>query len=206
MRKTTIAALSAVVLAGGIGLAVAQPTPGAPATPAAPGATAERQHAGPPGHRGGPHHGGPRGAGSFAMGEAFARADTNNDGKVSREEAMTWVQARFTEIDVNRDGATIEEFRAFVDAQRPQGRRGPPPGARQGMQQRGAAMFRFVDVNMDGRVTMDELRPMVEAAFRAADRDGDGSLSREEVRFRNGPGPRRGAPAAPAQPAPATPR
>src|SRR5690606_35435804 len=111
----------------------------------------------------------------------------------------TYVQARFTEIDANRDGGvTIEEFRAYVDAQRPQGRRGPPPGAREGMQERGAAMFRFVDANLDGKVTMDELRPMVEAAFRAADRDGVGALSRDEVRFRGGPGPRRGGPPAPA--------
>ena len=69
------------------------------------------------------------------------------------------------------------------------------------MQERGAAMFRFVDANADGRVTFDELRPMGEAAFRGMDRNSDGALSRDEVR-RRGPEGRRGPPAgAPAQPA-----
>ena len=75
------------------------------------------------------------------------------------------------------------------------------------MQERGAAMFRFIDVNGDGRITFEELRPMAEAAFRAADRNADGALSRDELQ-RRGPEGRgdRPVPATPGQPgAPAQP-
>lgn len=199
MRKTTMAALAAALVAGGAGLAVAQT-----AQPPGPGA-------GPGWHRGdGPRHHGPRGErGGFAMGEAFARADANNDGKVTRDEAMAWLQARFTEADANHDGAvTLEEFRAMRQAQRPEGRRQAPEERRERMGERLGAMFRFVDANGDGRVTFDELRPMGEAAFRAMDRNSDGVLTRDEVRPRGPQGRRappapmqQGGPAAPAAPA-----
>jgi Ca2+-binding EF-hand superfamily protein len=206
MRKTRIAALGAMFLAGSIGLAAAQPAPPPPGPPGGPGGPGWQ--GGHRGHGDGPHHG-RRGSAGFAMGEAFARADANNDGRVSREEGQAWLQARFVEIDADRDGGvTIAEVRTYMEAQRPAGRRGPPARAQERMQQRGAAMFRFVDVNLDGKVSMDELRPMFEAAFRAADRDSDGALSRDEVRMRGAGGPGRrggqpgqpGAPAAPAQP------
>ncbi len=202
MRKTTIAALTAALMAGSAGLALAQPGPGG-----GPGM------GGPGSHR--PHYG-PRGGNGFAMGEAFARADTNNDGKVTREEAMAWVQLRFTEVDADKDGAiTVEEWRAYHDARRPQNRRPRGERMREGMQQRGLAMFRFIDVNLDGRVTMDELRPMAEAAFRALDANSDGAVARDELRHRRpdgqrGPRGQRGpgqppAPSDAPQP-PATPR
>ena len=76
------------------------------------------------------------------------------------------------------------------------------------MQERGATMFRFIDANLDGKVTMDELTPMFQAAFRAADQNSDGALSRDEVMMRRAGG-RRGGPGAPGQPAlrpPAQPR
>ena len=152
------------------------------------------------------HHG-QRGDGmmGFAVGEAFARADANNDGKVSREEANAWLAARFAEIDANKDGGlTLEETRAFYTARRGEGR-GPPEGMRERMESHHSARFRFIDADLDGKITLPELRVMADAMFRSMDADSDGALTRAELqrRGRRADGPR-AQPLAPtpAQPAP----
>ncbi|WP_170984882.1 EF-hand domain-containing protein [Roseomonas sp. AR75] len=160
MKTSRIALVAgAAVIAGALALpAFAQPGPG--------------QGRGPDGPR--------RGAPGFAMGEAFARADTNADSQVSRDEGWVWLQARFAEVDGNRDGGvTIEEFRAYVQTR--MGGRTPPAGAREQGEQRGQAMFRVLDVNSDGRVTLEEIRPFAEAMFRSRDANSDGQLTRQEV-------------------------
>jgi hypothetical protein len=156
---------------------------------------------GPGGHGGhGGHHGG-RGAGGFAAGEAFARADANNDSRVTREEGWTWLQARFAEVDANRDGGVaFEELRAYAQAR--MGNRAPSGERQQRAEQRGQGMFRALDANADGRVTLEELRPFAEAMFRARDTNSDGALSREEVMPRRYAGRTEGRPAAPATEAP----
>ena len=184
--------LASVFALGSAGFAGAQPAPG----PGPQGAAPHHMHQ--------MHHG-QRGDGmmGFAVGEAFARADANNDGKVSREEANAWLAARFAEIDANKDGGlTAEEIRAFYNARRGEGR-GPPEGMRERMEDRQAARFRFVDADLDGKITLPELRVMADAMFRSMDADSDGALTRAEMqrRGRRADGPR-AAPLAPAQPAP----
>ena len=52
-----------------------------------------------------------------AMESAFARADSNGDGKLTREEAarMPEIAARFDELDKNKDGVlSMEEFSAVA--------------------------------------------------------------------------------------------
>ena len=180
-----------ITLLAGIGLAL---TVGSLPVLAQPGPGAGGPQAGPQGHGG-------RG---FAMGEAFARADANNDGRVTREEGWTWLQARFQEVDANRDGGvTIEEMRAH--AQTRMGGRVPAQRA----EQHGQSMFRALDANADGKVALEELRPFAEAMFRGRDANSDGALTRDEIRSGRGRGgghhhghggERRGAPAAPATP------
>jgi Ca2+-binding EF-hand superfamily protein len=66
--------------------------------------------------------------------EAFAKADGNRDGALSREEcykALPRVARRFDAIDANRDGAiTLDELRAYTQAKR-QARRPLPQGEAQ---------------------------------------------------------------------------
>jgi Ca2+-binding EF-hand superfamily protein len=158
----------------------------------------------------GPHHGPGR-----WQARIFDQADANKDGRVTEQEAVAYLDARFAEADANRDGALTPEelhqyIRAQIDANRPEGRerREPSPRAVQAMQEREATFFRIADANRDGRVTLEEIRPVALAMFRAADRNGDGVLERAELRPERGPGHRRGpAPApTPAPQAPVTPQ
>jgi hypothetical protein len=186
--------LASVFALGAVGFASAQPAPGP--GPGPQGAAPHHMHQ--------MHHG-QRGDGmmGFAAGEAFARADANNDAKVTRDEANAWLAARFAEIDANKDGGlTLDEIRAFYIARRGEGR-GPPEGMRERMETHQSARFRFVDADLDGKITLPELRVMADAMFRSMDADSDGALTRTEVqrRGRRGDGPR-AQPLAPAQPAP----
>ena len=189
--------LASVLALGSAGFAGAQPAPG-PAPQGAPPANMQQMHQ--------MHHG-QRGEGmmGFAVGEAFARADTNNDGKVTREEANAWLAARFAEIDANKDGGlTLEETRAFYTARRGEGR-GPPEGMRERMETHQSARFRFIDADLDGKITLPELRVMADAMFRSMDADSDGALTRAELqrRGRRADGPRaQPLVPTPAQPAP----
>ncbi len=183
-RTTRTLVLASVFALGAAGVASAQPGPGPQ------GATPHHMHQ--------MHHG-QRADGmmGFAAGEAFARADANNDGKVTRDEANAWLAARFAEIDANKDGGlTIEEIRAFYAARRGEGR-GPPEGMRERMESNQAARFRFIDADLDGKITLPELRVMADAMFRSMDADSDGALARAEVqrRGRRGDGPRHQMPA-----------
>ena len=193
-RTSRTLLLASVFALGTAGLAGAQPAQG----PAPQGATPHPMHQ--------MHHG-QRGDGmmGFAIGEAFARADANNDGKVTREEATIWLAARFAEIDANKDGGlTVEEIRVYYNARRGEGR-SPPEGMRERMEDRQAARFRFIDADMDGKITLPELRVMADAMFRSMDADSDGALTRAELQRR---GHRADGPRAqplvptPAQPAP----
>jgi Ca2+-binding EF-hand superfamily protein len=42
-------------------------------------------------------------------------------------------------------------------------------------------MFRALDANRDGKVTLEEIRPAAEARFRAFDANGDGAVARDEL-------------------------
>ncbi len=178
MRNTIWTLMAATWLAGS-GAALAQPSPPSATPPATPGAGAQR---GP----GGPAFGGM----AFEAGRLFAMADRNSDGQVSREEFQAAITARFAEVDANHDGGvTIEEFRLYRPAGMPVRADRPMP---ERMQQRGEAMFRAIDADADGRVTLVELQVLAGAMFRAMDRDANGQLTTAEVQPRGGRGPHGG--------------
>ena len=82
---------------------------------------------GKPGERG--HHGPPHGPGGF--GDRFKEVDKNNDGKISKEEAIARVNEMFDKVDANGDGQIEKsEMREFMGKMmkehRGRGHHGPP--------------------------------------------------------------------------------
>lgn len=109
----------------------------------------------------------------------FQELDQNRDGRVTFDEGWARVQTRFVEADANRDGfLTPDEFRNL----RPGPRRDAATGERAERRERFAqARFRGADANSDGRVALEELRPMAEAMFRMMDANADSVVTQEEL-------------------------
>lgn len=118
-KKIVLASLSAVLIAGAAIPAFAAPGPDGP-----------RHHEG---RRGGPDggpHGGPRGAmmQDLMFVRLLKQADTNKDGKISKEELTARQEALFTEIDLNKDGTiTRGEIVDFRDNKMAEFRKNNPP-------------------------------------------------------------------------------
>ncbi len=117
-----------------------------------------------------------------AMDEMFRKLDRNQDGKVVADEVPDEFRPRFDRLvamaDKDNDGAiTQEEIHQAL--------------ARVGQQLAGkpgemdpARVFEYLDRNVDGKLTTDEIpserKAMFERAMKFGDRDGDGALSQEE--------------------------
>ncbi len=142
------------------------------------------------------------GQGSRGPGALFDEIDANKDSRATWDETWSFVQRRFAAADADRDGGLT---RQEADALRPggPGRRpgsdaqggGTPPTAEQAARRArfGDVVFRGLDANRDGRVTLDEVRPAVESRFRGLDADADNAVSRSELPQRR-QGPRQNAP------------
>jgi hypothetical protein len=106
------------------------------------------------------------------------RADTNGDGKVSKEEAAALHDQHqgdwFDKIDANKDGfLTEDEVRQARDARRDH------------MRARGEERFKEADINSDGQISLDEAQakmPRLAERFNTLDADKNGMLSKEELK------------------------
>ena len=105
----------------------------------------------------------------------FQRADKNNDGKVTFEEASAAVPSmtreKFEKLDKNKDGAVAAD-------------EVPKPGDVSGKKPDIAQLARRADTDNNGKVTFDEMRAVMpkldRARFDEMDRNKDGVLSPED--------------------------
>jgi Ca2+-binding EF-hand superfamily protein len=144
------------------------------------------------------------------------RADTDQDGKVTKDEftkaAPDAPEDAFVRMDRNGDGVLNKEDRPEDGSGRQgrQGRRGGPGGPGHGQR------IKAMDTNEDGNISSDEFKAghpnAPEDAFERMDNNGDGVLNRDDFQGRgrgqgpkDGSGPRgarggrRGAPPAPVE-------
>ena len=111
----------------------------------------------------------------------FGRFDANRDGKIVAAEVPDEGRGIFERLlaraDKNGDGElTKQELVDAVNLLKPAA--AGKPG-----QMDPARIFDNLDANSDGKLSADEIpdgRPMLQALLKRGDRDGDGSLSREE--------------------------
>jgi hypothetical protein len=124
------------------------------------------------------------------------RADTDNDGAISRAEAVAARAATFQRLDANADGA----IDLATEMRRHRGRGGaeggPAPGADARSEGRPEARNQArgapLDANADGRVSRDEFMARL-PMFDRLDADRDGRVTRAELiaaRQARGDGPR----------------
>lgn len=105
---------------------------------------------------------------------AFKKADTDNDGTLTRDEAksMPRVEKNFDVIDTDKDGTvSLPEIRASMKK------------AGKAMHDRGVERFKAADKDNDGTLTKDEAKAMPRVAknFDAIDTDKDGTVSEQEI-------------------------
>jgi len=108
------------------------------------------------------------------MEAAFKKADADNDGTLTRNEAksMPRVAKHFDAIDTDKDGTvSLDEVRVSMKK------------AGKEMHDRGVERFKAADKDNDGTLTKDEAKAMPRVAqnFDAIDTDKDGTVSEKEI-------------------------
>lgn len=91
------------------------------------------------------------------------KADTNKDGKISKEEFLAF-HPRFEKLDADKDG-TVTKEEILADAPN---------------EERAEKMFERHDANGDGKLTVQELNSRREEMFGKMDKDGNGTLEKGE--------------------------
>lgn len=106
-----------------------------------------------------------------SLGKRFLNKDANGDGMLSREEVEWMPQLRFDQIDEDKDG-----FLSQTELKRHH------PRMRHKPHNRKEKRFNIIDINGDGRVTLEELEEHVKDRFESLDLDGDGVVTKDEMK------------------------
>ncbi len=117
----------------------------------------------------------------------FKALDADGDGKVGADEFVARRKAAFARIDADKDGTVDKaEFDAAFDKVREEmlAYRGARHGKRhhRWRKRRGSGMERRMDLNDDGKVTRAEYDTVSNVMFLRLDGDGDGAVTRKEMR------------------------
>jgi len=124
----------------------------------------------------------------------FEQHDANSDGLLQADEIPEAFRERMMAADADGDGAVSrDEVRDTVR------RRVAAAGAERSPEELRARLMERLDANNDGKLQVDELPERMRERLSAADTNGDGVLSEEEMaeageawQRRGGGGPRRG--------------
>jgi Ca2+-binding EF-hand superfamily protein len=108
------------------------------------------------------------------LGDAFKKADTDNDGSLTKDEAkpLKGVSKHFDDIDFDKSGTvTMDEITSHLGSMK------------KAMVTRGMARFKAADKDNDGTLDKEEAKalPKVSKNFDAIDTDKDGTVSLEEA-------------------------
>lgn len=98
----------------------------------------------------------------------FKRLDSNQDGKISRQELGPPTEKRFLKIDADNNGTVTS---AEIDS-----------WLRQQMERRKERIMSRMDGDRNGDITRQELDGFIEVLFKEADTDQDGGVSLTEAR------------------------
>ena len=102
----------------------------------------------------------------------FKMMDTDGDGKVSRAEHAAGAKQMFNQCDANHDGVvTATEMDAAMVAQEEKAGKHDKTSAEK---------IQLIDQNSDGKLTTAEHEAGTEKIFTTMDKNGDGSLSKDE--------------------------
>lgn len=111
----------------------------------------------------------PATAQSFDAGNAFAGADANGDGNITRAEFIAGREAKFAKFDRNGDGVISKDDFGRLARFRPDAAR------------RIDALISAMDKNGDGKVSRDEMMTAPTPLFDAADVNSNGVVDAQEV-------------------------
>ena len=124
------------------------------------------RHDGPGGH--GPMMGGPMMGGPGPIGMMLFEEMQKNGGKLTKEQADAAIQAAFAKYDTNHDGKlSLDEYQAFWTDM---------------MHERMVRSFQFLDRSGDAEITEQEFQQPADWMMQRFDRNGDGTISKDDMR------------------------